>query len=112
MAKNGLAKIKLVLHNNEGDMTVSPTLKVLKLGDLQGVHWEVDAAGPIKIDHFNIVFPDGTPFTDMIFSDAQPQSGQVRREAKVRSYHYTVSFTAANRIFEITGCPEIIIRAN
>jgi hypothetical protein len=110
MAKASEAKIKLQLHNKDGDMTVSPTLKVLSLKDLLGVRWEIEAESPIKIEHFNIVFAGGTPFGDLVFHDRQPLSGPVRKDAELRSYHYSVTLTAANRIFEITGCPEIIIR--
>src|SRR5512141_838865 len=103
-------KIRLQLHNHLGDMTVSPTLKVLSVKDGDSVQWEVDAAGPIKIEHFSLIFADGTPFRDLEFDDKRPASGPVRPDAVLRSYHSSVTVTAGNRIFQIPGCPEIIIR--
>jgi hypothetical protein len=110
--RRGNNKIKLHLHNKDGDLTVSPTLKVLKLGDTQGIVWEIDGASELPIKAFTCNFYDGTPFADLSFSNARPASGGLRPNLDLRSYHYSVTVTSDDRIYEIAGCPEVIIRAS
>lgn len=110
----GRGRVQITLSiDDRGDITVSPTVVHLTRGHA-GVEWIYDmnqARRRYPVSEFGCMFAEGTPFGDIEFTSKAAQSGRVRRDAPLQSYHYAVTITSGTRIFQITGCPEIIIRA-